>query len=368
MTTTASPPVLDCAGSGLEIGRAHGEQARDAVRQALERWRERTAGPAGRSSAAALVGASPLLDTVRRLTPAIADELRGIAEGAGVPFADVVAYNCMDEQWWMQRHDRLHGCSVIGAWTAAGGHLTQNMDLPPFMDGSQVVLRVRPDDGPAQLLLSAAGLVGLTGVNEHGVAVCVNTLGMLRTDPRGLPVAAVIRSALGHRTRTEAVAFLHRVPHASGQHYAVGDGDGLDSLECSAGGTVQVPASVPGGVRLAHTNHPLTSGDLDPDALREVDQEGRLRDSRARLRFLADRLGSTTTRSGAEALLADDTVPIRMPGTGGLPLRTFGTVSYRLGEHPHARFRLGGPVPAGDGGPWLVPGWHFADSPEAAVR
>ncbi|MET8993143.1 hypothetical protein ABZW49_47520 [Nonomuraea wenchangensis] len=38
--------VIECAGSPLEMGRAHGEQARPVVRRALEAWREVTA-PSG---------------------------------------------------------------------------------------------------------------------------------------------------------------------------------------------------------------------------------------------------------------------------------------------------------------------------------
>ncbi|MFC6371363.1 C45 family autoproteolytic acyltransferase/hydolase [Nonomuraea thailandensis] len=338
----AAMTVIECAGGHLEMGRAHGEQAREAVRRALEVWRESTA-----RSSAELVTGSPLLGTVRRLLPGLADELRGIAEGAGVPFADVVACNWMDEAWWMRRRQlRRHGCSVVGA----GGCLAQNMDLPAFMDGSQLILRLRPQDGPEQLVLTSAGMLALTGVNAAGVAVCVNTLGMLNGDPHGLPVAAVIRGVLAQRDRAAATAFLRGVPHASGQHYAVGDGGGIDSLECSAGGAV--PVALRRG-RLVHTNHALASGDLDAGALRELSERGSVRDSQARLRFLEASWRAEGTAAEAEELLADDTVPICVPGVPEWPIRTFGSVSYGLGEAPRARFRLGLPSVAA----WVEPGW-----------
>ncbi|MFE4411299.1 C45 family autoproteolytic acyltransferase/hydolase [Streptomyces sp. NPDC056821] len=338
--------VIDCAGTGREMGRAHGEQARDAVRAALAHWRADGGGVAG------LVHASPLLDTVQRLMPELADELQGIAEGAAVPFEDVVAYNCMDEQWWLGRqHRRRAGCSVLGGHTARGTLLAQNMDLPPAMDGTQIVLRLRPEDGPEQLVLSAAGLVGLTGVNAAGVAVCVNTLGMLHGGSRGLPVAAVIRGALTRRTRVEAIAFLSAVPHASGQHYAVADTGGLDSVECSVGGVVS--ALAPGARRIVHTNHPLASTDIDPVALEELRTEGRLSDSEARLAFLARALRPEVSSAALERLLEDTTVPVCMSGRPGWPMRTFGTVSYALGLAPRARFRLGLPESA----QWTEPAW-----------
>ncbi|MEU4515342.1 hypothetical protein AB0G05_38085 [Nonomuraea wenchangensis] len=87
---------------------------------------------------------------------------------------------------------------------------------------------------------------------------------MLSGDPYGLPVAAVIRGVPARRDRAAAVAFLRGVGHASGQHYAVGDASGIESLECSAAGAVPVPLREG---RLIHTNHPLASHDLDADAL-----------------------------------------------------------------------------------------------------
>ncbi|MFK4042800.1 hypothetical protein ACI2LC_43970 [Nonomuraea wenchangensis] len=41
----AGMTVIECAGSPLEMGRAHREQARPVVRRALEAWREVTARP-----------------------------------------------------------------------------------------------------------------------------------------------------------------------------------------------------------------------------------------------------------------------------------------------------------------------------------
>ncbi|MEZ7132632.1 C45 family autoproteolytic acyltransferase/hydrolase [Nonomuraea sp. AD125B] len=343
----AGMTVIECAGSPLEMGRAHGEQARPVVRRALEAWREVTA-PSG---VAGLLTGSPLLGTVRRLMPELADELRGIAEGAGVPFEDVAAYNWMDEGWWMRRrHLREHGCSVVGGQPAGGPYLAQNMDLPTFMDGSQLVLRLRPQDGPEQVVLTSAGLLALTGVNAAGVAVCVNTLGMLSGDPYGLPVAAVIRGVLARRDRAAAVAFLGGVDHASGQHYAVGDASGIESLECSAAGAVPVPLREG---RLIHTNHPLASDDLDAGALDRLRETGRVRDSENRLRFLDAALRPDGTPGEAETVLADDTVPICVPGVPEWPTRTFGSVVYELGGAPRARIRPGLPGRA----PWLEPGW-----------
>ena len=138
--------------------------------------------------------------------------------------------------------------------------LGQNMDLPGFLDGFQTLLRLRdPGTGLELLVPSFAGLIGLHGLNNRGLAVCVNTLSQLRCSPNGLPVAFVVRSTLERASLEDAADHLRRVPHASGQNYLLGGPNGLLDLECSASGAVRQGE---GAAHLCHTNHPLASADL----------------------------------------------------------------------------------------------------------
>ena len=127
---------------------------------------------------------------------------------------------------------------AVAAGEGRGPLLAQNMDLPEVMDGGQTVLRSTAPDGGQTVVLTAAGMIGLTGCNSDGLGVCVNTLSMLNHSADGLPVAFVLRGLLERRTLAGAEAFLRAVPHASGQHYAIGSGDDVAGFECSAGGVV----------------------------------------------------------------------------------------------------------------------------------
>lgn len=340
--------VIECAGDGRARGRAHGEQARDLIHAALDRWRNATS-----TRSREHLAATGLLATIEAAVPDLAEEIRGIAEAAAVPFAEILAYNFMDEQWWVHREHMELGCSVLGRSDAGGVFLAQNMDLPEFMEGSQVVLRVRPEAGPEALVLSSAGMIGLTGINAAGVGVCVNTLGMLHHNCAGLPVAAAIRGALVQSSRAAAAEFLHRISHASGQHYAVADAHGLHGVECSA---TQIVVSCPtGSPLLLHTNHPLSNGDIDPDAAHELERDGRITDSRVRLEFLEERATSVRDLTDAERLLTDRSAPLCVTPRHGRRTRTFGSVAFDLGTiPPRARFCLGLP----DRQPWIEPGWH----------
>jgi len=341
--------IIDCHGDGLARGRAHGESARPQVQAALDNWARVTL--TGVNSAATILDYSQnflartgLLDALQRYTPALLDEVRGIAEGANLPFECLAAYNFMDERWWYELPTppaAEPGCSVLADHRGGSTVLAQNMDLPASMDGSQVVLRLSGSGLPETLLLSAAGLIGLTGVNAAGVALCVNTLLMLRHNRNGLPVAFALRHALAQGSREAAVAVLAEVPHASGQHYAVADRNGISSLECSAAGATRGP--VTSQRHLLHTNHPLYSDDLDATALEHLIRVGRVANSRARLDYLTCHQAGFDSAESAIALLSDADTPLALRCGPRGQMQTFGSVVFSLGTQIQASFHVGLP-------------------------
>mgnify|MGYP002384927038 CR=1 FL=1 len=325
----------------------------------MTRWEEATVPPSGaprREYLDGLVNNSGFLAAMQRQAPELMAELRGIADGAGLDFDLVAAYNLMDEQWAYDR-ERVGslGCSLLlrRADKEHSGFLAQNMDLPDFMDGGQLVLRVAGADQPESLVFTSAGLLGLTGVNRCGVAVCVNTLLMLPSSSTGLPVSAIVRGALAQPNLASAERFIERSVHASGQHYAIASPEGFASLECSAAGVAQSKSD--GAMTLIHTNHPLV---VEPDRYPGWDarnDESLLANSRRRLTFLEARASGNCDLATAEDLLEDRTVPICMGLDDGLPgTTTFGSVAYKLSDPPEARFRFGNSDSAG----WLPFHWR----------
>jgi hypothetical protein len=323
------------------------------VHEAIARWEEATLSGQSQGTnileyARRFLSSTGLIRAVEATAPDLMEEIHGIAEAAGLPKELVTAYNLMDEQWWydLGRQQAEPGCSLVALHDNGSTVLAQNMDLPSFMDGSQIVLRLSPPDGPRMILLSSAGLIGLTGVNSAGVAICVNTLLMLRSNPNGLPVAAVVRHALAQKSAADTRAVLESVAHASGQHYAVADRSGVFSFECSAGGCA--PSSKPGAARLTHTNHPLASTDFDLPSLELLQTRGRVEDSQRRLTHLDNWLASGGASPDVIALLDEPDTPICIRPTPDWRGQTFSSVMFRLGDEVEAWFRLD---KAGDA-PW----------------
>ena len=338
----AAHPIkaVDCAGNPRTVGRAHGEALRPVVADGLERWLTYL-GETHLTSPDNYLGdflaSTDYLPAIERWTPALLEEVRGIAEGADRPFHQILAYSLMDEEWAFSKARRTPapGCTVA-CFHGAGGvpTLAQTMDIPSIHDGTQTVLRIRPPDGPEALVFAFAGMIGLFGCNAAGVGVVVNALEVLASSPRGLPVAFVIRGVLERTSLAAAREFIRMVPHAIGQHYAIGGPDGLASFECSATGVVEDTA-VDG--RVLHTNHPLVCTDL------VCDPEPSYARSRTRERhaYLLEQAPTCAACDDVERLLADTSVPVSLaPGRGSM---TFGAVSMELTVPPRMRVAPGPP-------------------------
>lgn len=344
------PLVIDAAGSPRAIGRAHGEHARHLIRSGLERWREALAASGKDADPLwhALARTAGFRDAVARWTPDLLDEVEGIAEGAGIDPDLVFATNCLDEAWWW--HEKGPGCSTVavsdrGAVPVVG----QNMDLDTWMDTTQVVLRLHHDDGLEQVVLSRAGMVGLCGANSEGLGLVVNTLDQLAVDPRGVPVAFVMRSVLAQRRLDDVRTVLHRLPHASGQAYTVATPEGVLGFECGADVVTEyLNDDARPGARW-HTNHPLSPVALDAAGLRGPDPETGSWEwasgsSRPRLTRLDHGVGDVATADDLATLLSDSDAGICMyPGRWREDGFTFGSIVVEATVPPRIRVAVGPP-------------------------
>ncbi len=251
-------------------------------------------------------------------TPALAEEIAGIAAGADLHSDDVLLLQLLDESW---RHlGRAEHCTSFAVVDAGWSRSGQTMDLESFRDGAQSVLHLVGSAGPEQMVLTMAGCVGLLGVARTGWALFVNALSQLPARADGLPVACAIRGALAHETLADGVDFLRRIPHATGQHYlAVSDAVAV-SLECSAAGVALVDP--PGGRagRWWHTNHPLVGavvlGDDDASSVERFAAVARVLE-----RDVLD-------DEALEGMLAD--APVCRPRRAGATFFSFATVLVEL--------------------------------------
>ncbi len=359
------PPVVVLEGSPRERGRCHGETLRHKIHEALAMWRDDLAADLNGSPDGyleALVGETAFLEATGRWTPDLLEEVRGLADGSGMPFNAMFAFQLVDEDWWFRRNRRLglsfgrRGCSVLAI---AGDRsqprvIAQNLDIPKWSAGLQTILRLSRPDRPDDFVFSYAGMIGLTGIGGSAVAVCVNSL--IQLDPRvdGLPVAFTVRQLLDQVDLGAAVRFVSETPHASGQSYTVASPAGTAVFECSAGGAQRV-AEEQGEIGLCHTNHPLLSCETAIfDEVRRREDPAKLERSRANSEQRLQSLRASLHSAGAHEAPVDCAArALRCHGDGVHPVCchvaedrswfTAWSVIYQLSTPPQALFTCGPP-------------------------
>jgi isopenicillin-N N-acyltransferase-like protein len=238
--------ILSYEGTPREIGRAFGEDGREQTRQ-LYRLRIDNAMDQAHRFGGVSVTEQQLLELASRCwerleawRPEIAEELQGIAEGAGMKPVAVWAMNGLtdlrDLAGFGLRDPDPEGCTaalVSPERSPAGTLVAQTWDLATDnMPHVRVVQRF-PKDGPATACLTLTGCLSLIGVNSEGVAVGTTNLRSAR-NRFGVSYLDVIHGALAASTRDEAIRRIETAPRAGAHFYYVADRDGAYRMETTA--------------------------------------------------------------------------------------------------------------------------------------
>lgn len=341
--------VVDLHGTPFERGKQHGTQLRTQIADLMGPWRRDVTARTKLDAdefVTRFLRATRFVDAAKQHTPDLLDELRGIAEGAQQPYETMLVYQLIDEIWAQAGLAKQDKCSTIGVDRDGDtpGFVAQNLDVPEWMHRYPTVLRIAHADSRLRsLVVTLPGLVAANGVNNHRVAVCVNTILQLRPTPDGLPVAFVVRGLLARSSHAEALQFLQSVPHASGQAYTVGGQDTSPCFEASAGGVV--PWQARSGFTW-HTNHPLASVDWSPAHLRASNKRGvppTEQPACSRYDAIGKQLPADRRPTRDEAIAA-----LRLSGPSS-PVCNAGTyvcTLFVLGEKPELHVTPGSPVQA----------------------
>jgi len=265
--------VLVLDGLPRKRGQIHGEALRSKIKEAINRWKEffpKFKHMNQDEYISKFLEETNFLPAIKKWTPDLLEEVKGIGEGAGVDFKTIYAYQLMDEEWLFRRKTALEAadqegcnCSSLGVFKQASipVMVAQNMDIPNYADGFQVLLHIKHPNSSLEILaFTYTGLIILNGMNSRPVGVCCNTLSQLNYSFDGLPVAFVLRGILQQLNHEEAIKFIHQIKHASGQNYIIGGKEKVSDYECSAN---KVSRFIPydGANRVYHTNHPFVNDD-----------------------------------------------------------------------------------------------------------
>ncbi len=191
-------PHICVKGSPGEIGVQHGTRCRDMIHKNINLYFRLFHHYAGLDRNQAVSLARRFLPVIQSFDPAILEEMRGIAEGAGVEFEEILAINARTELMYPEQMERSE-CTALAALPEATERremlLGQNWDWKPHLVGSTVLLEIEQEKRPNIVTLTEAGIVGKIGLNSAGLAVCLNILkcpiGMV-----GVPIHVLTRGLL----------------------------------------------------------------------------------------------------------------------------------------------------------------------------
>jgi isopenicillin-N N-acyltransferase like protein len=308
-------PFVTVRGDAHERGYQHGQQCGDLIarypevlRSALRleaSWRGLTV-PTLPSREELLARAMTFLPQLTAFAPHLVEEVRGIAEGARLSFAEALLVNVRGEVMGvtLPALAPVEGCTAFaigrGA-TADGGVLAgQNLDQMPTNQELLIVLRVEPDAGPALLMCTFAGLVGYMGLNSAGLTAFQNQLSTPVWRGSAMPHYFMKRVLLEQTDLAGCRAVFARAPLCSSGNYVLADRAGLLDVEATPDGFATIE---PEDDILVHTNHFCHPSLTPSEALlpRLPDSACRLPRMRALIR---ERRGHLTVPV-MQALLAD---------------------------------------------------------------
>jgi isopenicillin-N N-acyltransferase-like protein len=299
-------------GTSYQRGQQYGRQAAARVRLSVQAYRQAFAHFAGWDWDTVRREAARFEAPVGKFRPAYLEEMRGIADGAGLDLTDVLAINVRTEVMYSAKARQAPRtpsplpaeCSALARVPAPGTKdpviIGQNWDWLLHAARTLVVLEARPDDGPDFVTVVEAGLLAKAGMNAAGLGLVTNAL---VTDADvgepGLPYHVLLRAVLDCATVTEAVRVLQAAPRSSSANYLVAHASGaaLD-IEAAPGDFTRLYPLYPRDGLLLHTNHFLAER-IDPVDL----SLWAMPTSAVRLQRL--RAAQATTLDGFRALLAD---------------------------------------------------------------
>ncbi|MGW6907783.1 C45 family autoproteolytic acyltransferase/hydolase [Streptomyces sp. NPDC054940] len=324
-------PYVRVHGKPYECGRLHGAQLGDSLREfvgdGLARLARILPEPVSLKSLRPVLAAHRA--EIETQTPRLAEEIRGLAAGAGLSEDEALLLQLRREIMGYRRIPTAGDCTTYAH--SGGGTspvLAQTVDLNGDLDDRIGVIHVAPAGSARQtLVLSFGGLLGYLGVNSDGLAVGLNLVLGGEWRP-GLPPYLAIRHLLDSASGVdEAVEILRGLKLASSRTLVLCDREKAAWVEILGDELRIAEADV-----TTHTNHFLHPDFAPRDELNVFARNFSL----LRLDTCREKLARLPSDAGVEdhfALLS--AAPIRVEGNGDIRReRTVAAVVLRpdLGE------------------------------------
>lgn len=235
--STAVYPTITVQGDARSRGRMYGALAREYILNTIEAYKRLFEHWGSLDWASAQQEAAKFIPAIEAYDAEIAEEMRGIAEGARVAFTEILTLNVRYEVVFASSMFRECTSAAAAPEVTENGHMImgQNWDWMPAAADCCIVLKVEQPNRPSLVTFVEAGLVAKTGINSAGIALCANGLSSDEFKPYKVPMHVVLRGILNSSNMSDALSAVIRAERASSCNYLIGSkrGDMID-LETTA--------------------------------------------------------------------------------------------------------------------------------------
>jgi len=247
-------PYLEITGTNKDLGCAIGEMFRGKIQEIIEDRKHYI-----RSYGEKLAQTTPYITETKKIFPHYFDELKGMADGADVPLADLFFHNTPEIydrtlDWDREQAQTDDHCTIAVSFTSSGPLIGHNEDWGIESLDELYVLKASIN-GTAYLGLNYASfLIGCSAtLTSHGIVQCINEL---HQEPKqGIGKYFIARAILDANNLDEAESIIKNTNRASGYNHVLMQKDTLLNIE-TAGSDMDIEKR--SGVPYAHTNHFLS--------------------------------------------------------------------------------------------------------------
>lgn len=237
-----SVPVLRLSGSPRDMGFQHGTALKPQIRFLYHEYYE--------ALVKRVVGEEDLRAWAKETEPFIPEryreEMKGLAEGADLPYEEVLVVNTM-----VDRFQTIACSTVVASGDATKGgevYFGRNLDFPGrnVLQKMTVVVVWSPEGGTPLAAVTWPGMLGvLSGMNAEGVSGATMLVHKGRERRPGLPYLLMYRQALeGAKTKDDVHASIVQAKRTSSNNFMVVDATGAsDVIEFDPEEVVRRPAA-----------------------------------------------------------------------------------------------------------------------------
>ena len=221
--------LIEIKGTAFERGKRYGSSASGAIKRNIDFYSSAFEKSANIDWPQAQKLAMKFLPVIEKYCPSYVEEMKGIAEGAGRSFEDILTLNCRSEVLFAKAD--ACSCIIIPEGRGKNGHvfMGQTWDWMASARQNSVVLMVHQEGEPSILMICEAGMVGGKGLNSEGISICLNATSVGK-GKIGVPLHLMMRKVLDSSLATEAIKAVSMLPRAGSGAFNIATRSGFEMV------------------------------------------------------------------------------------------------------------------------------------------